>query len=179
MREKRTGRKYVQMQERQPMSEVIKETLDKMKSVADTKTVIGDPITLIDGVSIIPVSRVAVGVGLGGGEYGARKDRKKTDTEKVITDNFGGGGGTGITVTPVAFLVVTADGQAKLLNIGENTGYAGAAILGTVNGLDAALDKAPDIIEKIKALIKGKKSKNETCECEAHIVQEDVGKSEK
>ena len=51
------------MQERQPMSEVIKETIDKMKSVADTKTVIGDPITLINGVSIIPVSRVAVGVG--------------------------------------------------------------------------------------------------------------------
>ena len=79
----------------------------------------------------------------------------------------------------MAFLVVTADGQAKLLNIGENTGYAGAAILGTVNGLDAALDKAPDIIEKIKALIKGKKSKNETRECEVHIAQEDVGKSEK
>lgn len=145
------------MQERQPMSEVIKETIDKVKSIADTKTVIGDPITLIEGVTIIPVSRVSIGAGIGGGEYGAKKDRKKSDSEKVITDNFGGGGGTGITVTPVAFLVITADGEAKLLNIGENTGYLSTAILGAVNGVDAALEKAPDIIDKIKALFKGKK----------------------
>lgn len=141
------------------MSEVIKETIDKVKSIADTKTVIGEPISLIEGVTIIPVSRVSVGVGLGGGEYGSRKDRKKTDSEKLITDNFGGGGGTGITVTPVAFLVVTAEGEAKLLNIGENTGYLSNAILGAVNGIDSALDKAPDILDKLKALF-GNKKKN-------------------
>ena len=44
------------MENKQPMSEVIKETIDKVKSLADTKTVIGDPITLIDGVTIIPLS---------------------------------------------------------------------------------------------------------------------------
>ena len=91
------------MQEKQPMSEVIKETIDKVKSIADTKTVIGDPITLIEGVTILPVSRVSVGAALGGGEYGAKKDRRKEQTEKVVTDNFGGGGGTAVTVTPVAF----------------------------------------------------------------------------
>ena len=86
------------MQEKQPMSEVIKETIDKVKSIADTKTVIGEPITLIEGVTIIPVSRVSVGAALGGGEYGAKKDRRKEQTEKVVTDNFGGGGGTAVTV---------------------------------------------------------------------------------
>lgn len=142
------------MQEKQPMSEVIKETIEKVKSVADTKTVIGEPITLIEGVTIIPVSKVTVGAGIGGGEYGAKKNKKKVDSEVTTTDNFGGGGGTGISVTPIAFLVITADGEAKLLNIGENTGYASAAILGAVNGIDAALDKAPDIIEKVKGLFK-------------------------
>ena len=60
------------MQERQPMSEVIKETIDKVKSLADTKTVIGEPMTLIEGVTIVPVSRVSIGAGIGGGEYGAK-----------------------------------------------------------------------------------------------------------
>lgn len=152
------------MQEKQPMSEIIKETIDKVKNIADTKTVIGDPITLIDGVTIIPVSKVSVGAGIGGGEYGTKKNRKKTDAETTTTDNFGGGGGTGITVTPVAFLIITAGGEAKLLNIGENSGYAGAAIMGAVNGIDAALDKAPDIIDKIKFLFKGKKSDKDTSE---------------
>ena len=150
------------MQEKQPMSEIIKETIDKVKSVADTKTVIGEPITLVDGMTIIPVSKVSVGAGIGGGEYGTKSNKKKDSNETTTTDNFGGGGGTGITVTPVAFLIITPDAEAKLLNIGENTGYLENAIYGAVNGLDAALDKAPDIIEKVKSIFKsGKKEKDQ------------------
>ena len=162
------------MQEKQPMSEVIKETIDKVKSIADTKTVIGEPITLIEGVTIIPVSRVSVSAALGGGEYGAKKDRRKEQTEKVVTDNFGGGGGTAVTVTPVAFLVITADGETRLLNIGENTGYLGNAVLGAVNGLDAALDKAPDIIEKIKGLFRKKKDSKDAESTETTVVITDT-----
>ena len=162
------------MQEKQPMSEVIKETIDKVKNLADTKTVIGDPITLIEGVTILPVSRVSVGAALGGGEYGAKKDRRKEQTEKVVTDNFGGGGGTAVTVTPVAFLVITADGETRLLNIGENTGYLGNAVLGAVNGLDAALDKAPDIIEKIKGLFRKKKDSKDVESTETTVVITDT-----
>ena len=162
------------MQEKQPMSEVIKETIDKVKNLADTKTVIGDPITLIEGVTILPVSRVSVGAALGGGEYGAKKDRRKEQTEKVVTDNFGGGGGTAVTVTPVAFLVITADGETRLLNIGENTGYFGNAMLGAVSGLDAALDKAPDIIEKIKGLFRKKKDSKDAESTETTVVITDT-----
>lgn len=159
------------MENKQPMSEVIKETIDKIKSIADTKTVIGDPITLVDGMTIIPVSKVSVGAGIGGGEYGAKKNKKKENSEVTTTDNFGGGGGTGITVTPVAFLVITADGEAKILNIGENTGYIGSTIMGTVNGIDAALAKAPEIIDKVKFLFKkkDKNDENETASDEAVI----------
>ena len=162
------------MQEKQPMSEVIKETIDKVKNLADTKTVIGDPITLIEGVTILPVSRVSVGAALGGGEYGAKKDRRKEQTEKVVTDNFGGGGGTAVTVTPVAFLVITADGETRLLNIGENTGYLGNAVLGAVNDLDAALDKAPDIIEKLKGLFRKKKDSKDVESTETTVVITDT-----
>lgn len=148
------------MEDRQPMSEIIKETLEKIKDIADTKTVIGEPINVIEGTTIIPVSKVNVGAGIGGGEYGSKTQVKKDGDKSVLSDKFGGGGGAGITVTPVAFLVITPDGEAKLLNIGENTGYAGAAIMGAVNGIDAALDKAPDIIDKVKGLLGGKKSKD-------------------
>lgn len=174
------GKEVSVMQDKQPMSEIIKETIDKVKNVADTKTVIGEPITLIDGVTIIPVSKVSVGAGIGGGEYGTKKNKKNTDAETTTTDNFGGGGGTGITVTPVAFLVITADGETKLLNIGENSGYASAAIMGAVNGIDAALDKAPDIIEKIKFLFKGKKSKESSSEnsaCDSQVTTVDYSEN--
>ncbi len=148
--------------EKQSMSEIIKQTLKQVNDIADTKTVIGDPITLIDGVTIIPVSRISVGTALGGGEYGNKKQNKKENEEKVISDNFTGGGGTGISIIPVAFLIITADGEAKLLNVGENTGYLSSAIVGAANGIDTALDKAPDIIEKVKELFKGKKKGKKT-----------------
>ena len=164
------------MENKQPMSEVIKETIDKIKSIADTKTVIGDPISLVDGITIIPVSKVSVGAGIGGGEYGTKKNKKKENNEVTTTDNFGGGGGTGITVTPVAFLVITSDGEAKILNIGENTGYLGNTIVGAVNGIDAALAKAPEIIDKVKFLFKSKKKdeeKDSKAESEVSVIYTD------
>lgn len=127
------------------MGESVKEALDKIRSMADTKTVIGEPINILENTTIIPVSKVSIGLGLGGGDYGKHS-------------NSAGGGGTGLTVTPVAFLVISSTGETKLLNIGE--GYASLGIMGTVNGIDAALDKAPDILGKLKALFKGDKSKN-------------------
>ena len=126
------------MQEKQPMSEVIKETIDKVKSIADTKTVIGDPITLIEGVTILPVSRVSVGAALGGGEYGAKKDRRKEQTEKVVTDNFGGGGGAGVKIDPVAFLVIK-DGTTRVMPVA----------VPPVSTVDRIVDMAPDIVDKI------------------------------
>ncbi len=145
------------MEQTPKTSETIREALKQVKDIADTKTVIGEPINLIDGVTILPVSRVTVGTAVGGGEYGAKKSLAKDKTEKAVTDNFCGGGGVGVSVMPVAFLVVTADGQAKLLNVGENSGYIEAAILGAVTGIDAALDKAPGIVDKVKGLFADKK----------------------
>ena len=143
--------------EKNSVSELMETTMTKIREMVDSNSVIGEPITTPDGVTLIPVSRVSLGFGSGGGDYG-----------KPGQNNFGGGGGTGITVTPVAFLVVTADGETKLLNIGENSGYLSSAILGAVNGLDSALDKAPDILEKIKGLF-GKKKKEEKAEAEVVI----------
>ena len=69
--------------EKQSMSEIIKQTLKQVTDIADAKTVIGDPITLIDGVTIIPVSRISVGTALGGGNT-ETKSRTKRKTRKKL-----------------------------------------------------------------------------------------------
>ncbi|MBQ1357935.1 MAG: sporulation protein YtfJ [Oscillospiraceae bacterium] len=74
--------------------------LNKIKALADSGTVIGDPITLPNGVSAVPVSRVSFGFASGGSDLPSSKQ----------SDMFGGGVGGGVTVTPIAFLVTSGDG---------------------------------------------------------------------
>ncbi len=132
----------------QPVDSVI-EALNELRNMADTKTIIGDPINVNSTVTIIPVSKVSVGLGIGGGN----------NIKKEKGSGNSAAGASGLTVTPVAFLIIDNDGETKLLNVGENTGYDALGVLNTVNSVDKALDKAPDIIEKVKALFtKNKKS---------------------
>ena len=132
------------------IGDAIRQALSDVQSMADAKTVIGDPIVVGD-ITLIPVSKVSIGVGIGGGTYG------KT------TPNGAGGGGTGLTVTPVAFLVVTASGETRLLNVGSE--YAGGAkIAGTVSDIDKALDDVPEIITKVKGIFKKDKAEESPAE---------------
>lgn len=142
------------MAENMPLSEVIKSSLESIKKVLDSNTVMGDPITVLDGTVIVPVSKISVGFASAGAEYNGNKELK--------TKNFGGGGGTGITVTPVCFIVITKDGEARMLNVDSNSGYSGnEGIVGVVNGVDTLLDRAPGMIDKIKNLFPKKNKKEE------------------
>ncbi len=125
----------------------VQDALNEIRSMADAKTVIGDPINVNPNVTILPISKVSVGLGLSG---------KNSNKEKGNTKNSSGA--TGISVNPVGFLVINASGDVKMLNVGENTGYDALGILNTVNSVDKALEKAPDIIEKVKALFAKKKT---------------------
>lgn len=124
------------------MSENIKNimgiTMDKIKSMATADTIIGDPIVLSDTVTCIPVSKVSYGFASGGSDFG-----KTTPQTKA---NFGGGGGAGMSVTPVAFLVLQ-DGNVKILNIGEPT----SDIEKIINAVPVAVEKVGDIVKKAKA----------------------------
>ena len=142
------------MAENMPLSEVIRSSLENIKKVLDTNTVMGDPVTVLDGTVIVPVSKISVGFASAGTEYNGRKELK--------TKNFGGGGGTGITVTPICFIVINKDGEARMLNVEANPGYSGnEGIVGVVNGVDELLDRAPGMIDKIKNLIPKKDKKEE------------------
>ena len=102
--------------EKNSVSELMETTMTKIREMVDSNSVIGEPITTPDGVTLIPVSRVSLGFGSGGGTYGQTSER------------FGGGGGAGVKIDPVAFLVIK-DGQTRMMPVagGPRTGDGAAA----------------------------------------------------
>lgn len=123
--------------EQSKQSELIRTALENVKSMVDANTVTGTPITTESGTVIIPVSKVFVGIASGGIDYFG----KKSTTEK----NFGGGGGTGVTVSPLGFLVISPKGKVELLNIE-------APSVDPVTRVVDFVENTPELIEKIKKL---------------------------
>lgn len=133
------------------LSDVIKKSLEGIRTVADSGTVLGEPISTNNGTVIIPVSKVSVGYASGGVDYMPKSGDK--DNQKPVKPSspcFGGGGGTGITVTPLCFLVVDKEGNVTTLNITNPA--AVPAPVGVIDSVSSLLDKAPETIEKIKNL---------------------------
>lgn len=116
------------------MSDIIKASMDGIKSFTDMETVIGNAITTPNGVTVIPVSKVAMGIATGGIDYG----KGRTDADQ----NFGGGGGTGLSITPVAFLTVGRDAEVNLIHINGQSA--------DVDKIVNLIERAPELIEKVK-----------------------------
>lgn len=120
--------------------EIIKSSMENIRAMVDANTVVGDPINTPTGTIIIPISKIAMGIASGGVDYNAKK------SERPLPQNFGGGGGTGLTVSPVGFLVIDADGDVEFLNVSQK---------GKPDPVDQIADlveRTPDIIAKIKDL---------------------------
>lgn len=119
---------------------VLNNALDGIKKMVDVDTVIGEPIRANENVTLIPISKVSFGFAAGGSSFGKQPER----------DNFGGGAGGGVKVTPVAFLVVTGN-EVKVVSISENP-----------DAIDKIAAYVPDMIDKISsAFSKDKKEKTE------------------
>lgn len=116
------------------MSEMIRASLDGIRDFSQTESVVGNIITTASGVTVIPVSRVTVGLATAGIDYGARKFS--------TPQSFGGGGGTGATITPIAFLIVTKNGETKILHLNDGKD--------SVKRICDLLENAPEIVERIK-----------------------------
>ena len=112
--------------EKNSVSELMETTMTKIREMVDSNSVIGEPITTPDGVTLILVSRVSLGFGSGGGTYGQTSER------------FGGGGGAGVKIDPVAFLVIK-DGHTKLVNIKNQ------------DSVTKILDMVPDFVDRFAA----------------------------
>ncbi len=142
------------MAENNKLTDIIETSLEQIRNVVDANTIIGTPINTLSGTTIIPVSKVVVGFASGGVDY-VGKNAKKAAAEasaKNSASNFGGGGGTGVTVQPVGFLVITPDGNVDLLNVGGGApaGAAPAAKSDPIDQVSNLLEKAPDLLTKIK-----------------------------
>lgn len=139
-----------------PLSEVIRTSLEAIKKVLDANTVVGEPMTVLDDTVIIPISKIAIGFASAGAEYGGEKS-SENEKKEAKTKNFGGGGGTGVTLTPVSFLVVRRDGEVRMLNVDANSGYTGNdGYVGIVNAIDELINKAPGMVDRVKGMF-GKK----------------------
>ncbi len=132
------------------LQEVIRASLESIRSMVDANTVIGDAITTPQGVVIIPVSKISVGFASGGLDFNGKSE----EAVKSKLQNFGGGGGTGLSVVPVGFLVVSPEGRVEMLNVGMETPQ------GPIEQVADVIERSPEIIAKIKALF-SKKSEGE------------------
>ncbi len=136
-------------------SEIIKTALESVKTILDANTVIGTPITTAGGVTIIPISKITLGYASGGIDY-VKNDTPVTNG-KPAYNNFGGGGGTGVSVTPVAFITVDAEGKTEILNM--DAPAAPAAPEDTVSRIISAIERSPELIERFKAVFSKKEVK--------------------
>ena len=129
------------------MNDMISTSLSKIRELVDAQTIIGEPILTNSGTTIIPISKVSIGYVTGGLDYSS----KKGEDQKSAQQNFGGGGGTGVSVTPVGFLSIGVDGKVDLITISNPGG-------GSVDKITSLVEKAPDILEKIVGVFQSKKT---------------------
>lgn len=121
-----------------PIEGLMKTAMESLKEMVDVNTILGDPVETPDGSVIVPVSRVSVGFAAGGTEF----DVENGDGNFP----FGGGSGAGISLQPVAFLVV-GQGQIRLLPIDKNAFY------------DRLLDIAPEVVDRLQNMFSNGKGR--------------------
>ena len=119
----------------QTLSNMIENTLSKIKDMISVNDVVGSPITTPEGVTIIPISKVSVGFGGGGSDFVSKNMNKQENP-------FGGGVGGGVNLVPVAFIIIKGD-SVRMLPV--------AAPANTT--ADRVVELVPDVLDKISAFV--------------------------
>ena len=136
------------------LNDIIGTSLEKIKALADGETVIGNPITTPNGTTVIPVSKISMGFASGGIDYTGKKNRENDK------QNFGGGGGTGVTLTPIGFLVTKADGSVEFMPVAKGGGGA-VYKPDTVETVLNFVENSPELVKKFKDLFTKDKVEDE------------------
>ena len=110
-------------------SGILATTIEKVRQLVDVSTIVGEPIKLSEEITVIPVSKVTYGFASGGADFPSKSNQEL----------FGGGGGAGITINPVAFLILR-DGEVTLKHITAND-----------NAAERIVNMIPDVIDKVTA----------------------------
>ena len=124
-----------------PLPDMIGTTMEKLQTLVDTNTVVGDPIVTADGTTVIPITKVSYGVAGGGTDF-------TTKTQKGANP-FGGGEGASVTLTPVSFLIIK-DGVTRMIPVAEPASTT----------VDRLIEKAPEFADRLMSLL-GEKSGSE------------------
>ena len=127
----------------QNLPNMLDNTIEKIREMVNSNTVVGEPIVTADGVTIIPVSNISIGLGGGGSDFVSKHPNAHENP-------FGGGVGAGVKVTPVAFLVIK-DGNVRMLPV--------AVPANTTT--DRLVEMIPDALDKVVSFIESKTKKAE------------------
>ena len=115
---------------------ILSTTIEKVRQLVDVSTIVGEPIALSDEVTVIPVSKVTYGFASGGSDFPSKNN----------TQLFGGGGGAGVTINPVAFLILK-NGEVTLKHITSND-----------NAAERFVEMVPEVIDKVSSVVSKVKS---------------------
>ena len=130
------------MQNESKLQDLVRTSLESIRTLVDANTVVGDPIATEQGVTIIPVSKISVGYASGGLDYAVKNEPVNSAKPK----NFGGGGGTGLSVAPIGFIVISKTGNVDFINVGMKIKAD------PIDQIADLVERTPDIIAKIKKL---------------------------
>lgn len=147
-----------------PMAEFLQASMSKIKEMVDVNTVVGEPITTPDGVTLVPVSRVSFGFGHGGSDLVKQRS------------GFAGGSGAGIRIEPIGFLIVK-EGSVRMLNI---LPPANTTLDRVIDMVPLILDKAEQFLDKRAEGQREKSAENsaeEAAAVAAEAVEEQLGKA--
>ena len=143
----------MEIKENSNLSELIGNSLKSLKELSDSETIVGSPIVTASGVTVIPVSKLSMGFVGGGLDYG-KKLKAKPDVKEYSEGkpNFGGGGGTGVSLVPVAFLVISPEGKVSVLPITNEASN---------DTFTKLVEQIPTVAEKVKTFFADKKKKKQ------------------
>ena len=136
-----------------PIEALMKTTMESIKEMVDVNTIVGDAVETPDGTVIIPISRVSFGFAAGGGDdlNMNKTDEKKEDKDDSTNQSFpfAGGSGAGVSVQPVAFMVV-GNGNIRLMSVDQRA-----------NIIDSLINTTPKMINGIQNLFNKKDNEKE------------------
>ena len=126
--------------DKRPISELMETTMQKIREMIDANTIIGEPISTVDGITLIPVSKVSFGLAGGGSDFAKKQEPR---------DAFGGGIGAGVNIVPIAFIIVK-EGNARLMHISPPA----------TSTVDRIIETVPEIFDKVTDFINKDKDKD-------------------
>lgn len=122
-----------------PISDLMGTTMEKIRSMMDANTVVGQPIEA-GGATVIPISKISLGYASGGSDFAQKNQKPDHD------NSFGGGAGMGVTITPISFLVIQGE-TVRVVSVDQPASTA----------MDRVIDLVPGVVDRVGSILNKKK----------------------